>query len=61
MPKVTIVIPVLNVQPYIRECLDSVVNQTLTDIEIFCIDAGSIDGTLEIEQEYAKRFQNHNP
>ena len=55
MPKVTIVIPVLNVQPYIRECLDSVVNQTLTDIEIFCIDAGSIDGTLEIEQEYAKK------
>ena len=32
MPKVTIVIPVLNVQPYIRECLDSVVNQKLTDI-----------------------------
>lgn len=55
MPKVTIVIPVLNVQPYIRECLESVVNQTLTDIEIFCVDAGSTDGTLEIEQEYVKR------
>ena len=55
MPKVTIVIPVLNVQPYIRECLDSVVNQTLTDIEIFCIDAGSIDGTLEIEQQNTKK------
>ena len=55
MPKVTIVIPVLNVEPYIRECLDSVVNQTITDIEIFCIDAGSTDGTLEIEQEYAAK------
>ena len=55
MPKVTIVIPVLNVEPYIRECLDSVVNQTLTDIEIFCVDAGSTDGTLEIEQEYAAK------
>lgn len=55
MPKVTIVIPVLNVQPYIRECLDSMVNQTLTDIEIFCVDAGSTDGTLEIEQEYAEK------
>ena len=55
MPKVTIVIPVLNVRPYIRECLDSVVNQTLTEIEIFCVDAGSTDGTLEIEQEYAKK------
>lgn len=55
MPKVTIVIPVLNVRPYIEECLDSVVNQTLTDIEIFCVDAGSTDGTLEIEQEYARK------
>lgn len=55
MPKVTIIIPVLNVQPYICECLDSVVNQTLTDIEIFCVDAGSTDGTLEIEREYAKK------
>lgn len=55
MPKVTIIIPVLNVRPYIKECLDSVVNQTLSDIEIFCIDAGSTDGTLEIEREYAAR------
>lgn len=55
MAKVTIVIPVLNVRPYIKECLDSVVNQTLTDIEIFCVDAGSTDGTLEILQEYAER------
>lgn len=55
MPKVTIVIPVLNVRSYIEECLDSVVNQTLTDIEIFCVDAGSTDGTLEIEQEYARK------
>ncbi len=55
MPKVTIVIPSLNVQPYIRECLDSVVHQTLTDLEIFCVDAGSTDGTLEIEQEYERQ------
>lgn len=55
MSKVTIVIPVLNVRSYIRECLESVINQTLTDIEIFCVDAGSTDGTLEIEQEYARK------
>lgn len=55
MPKVTIVIPVLNVRPYIRECLDSVIDQTMTDLEIFCVDAGSTDGTLEIEQDYAIR------
>lgn len=55
MSKVTIIIPILNVRPYIKECLNSVVNQTLSDIEIFCVDAGSTDGTLEIEKEYAAR------
>ena len=59
MPNVTIIIPILNVQPYIRECLDSVVDQTLTDIEVFLVDAGSTDGTREILEEYVakdKRF-----
>lgn len=55
MPKVTIVIPILNVYPYLRECLDSVVNQTLADIEVFCIDAGSTDGSHELEQAYARK------
>lgn len=45
--------PSLNVMPYINECLDSVVNQTLKDIEIICIDAGSTDGTLEEIRKYA--------
>lgn len=54
MPKVTVIMPSLNVQPYIRECMDSVVNQTLKDIEIICVDAGSTDGTLEILREYVK-------
>lgn len=48
MPKVTIVIPVRNARAYIEECLDSVVNQTPMDIEIFCVNASSTDGTLEI-------------
>lgn len=55
MPKISIIIPILNVYPYLAECLDSVVNQTLTDIEIFCIDAYSTDGSLEIEQAYAQK------
>lgn len=55
MPKVSVIMPSLNVAKYIRECLESVVNQTLSDIEIICIDAGSNDGTLEIIQEYANR------
>ena len=55
MPKVSIIMPSLNVAQYIRECMDSVVNQTLQDIEILCVDAGSTDGTLEILQEYASK------
>ena len=53
MPKVSIVMPSLNVRPYIEECLDSVQNQTLKDIEILCVDAGSTDGTLEFLRERA--------
>lgn len=55
MPKVSVIIPVYNVEKYLRECLDSVVNQTLQDIEIICINDGSTDNSLEILKEYAKR------
>ena len=51
-PKVSILMPSLNSRAYIRECLESVVKQTLRDIEIICVDAGSTDGTLEILREY---------
>ena len=54
MPKVSVVIPVYNTEKYLRECLDSVVNQTLKDIEIICINDGSTDNSLEILKEYAK-------
>lgn len=53
MPKVTVVIPVYNAEKYMRQCLDSVVNQTLSDIEIICVDDGSTDNSLQILQEYA--------
>ena len=52
-PKVSIVMPSLNVEKYIRQCMESVLKQTLEDIEIICVDAGSTDGTLEILEEYA--------
>jgi len=45
--------PSLNVGPYIEECISSVVGQTLKDIEIICVDAGSTDGTIEILEKYA--------
>ena len=54
-PKVSILMPSLNSGEYIRECMDSVVKQTLPEIEIICIDAESTDGTLEILREYEKK------
>ena len=59
MTKVSLILPVYNVAPYLRECLDSCVKQTLSDIEIICINDGSTDNSLEILNEYAikdKRF-----
>lgn len=52
---VSIVIPSLNVAKYMEECLESVVCQTLKEIEILCIDAGSTDDTLQIIEKYASR------
>jgi len=54
-PKVSVILPSLNVASYIRECVDSVINQTLKEIEIICVDAGSTDGTVEILREYESR------
>ena len=51
-PKVSVIIPVYNTEKYLRECLDSVVNQTLKDIEILCVDDGSTDRSLGILREY---------
>ena len=50
--KVSVIMPVHNVEAYLRQCLDSVVNQTLRDIEIVCVDDGSTDGSAAILAEY---------
>ena len=55
VPAVSVVIPVYNVERYLRTCLDSVANQTLRDIEIICVDDGSTDGSPGILKEYARR------
>lgn len=53
--KVSVIMPSLNVADYIMQCLDSVVNQSLCELEIICIDAGSTDGTADILVDYEKR------
>ena len=53
-PKVSIVVPIYNLEKYVPRCLDALVNQTLEDIEIICVDDGSTDKSLQILQEYAK-------
>lgn len=54
-PKASIILPVYNVVPYIRQCLDALVHQTLREIEIILINDGSTDGSGEICDEYAAR------
>ena len=55
--KVSVIIPIYNAYDYLRPALDSVLDQSLTDIEVICIDDGSTDHSLEIIKEYQKRDQ----
>ncbi len=52
MPKISILVPIYNVEKYLKECLDSLINQTLDDIEIICLNDGSTDSSVEILEEY---------
>lgn len=54
-PCVSVVIPVYNAMPFLVECLDSVTGQTLSDIEIICVDDGSTDESSSVLQDYADR------
>lgn len=54
MCKISIIIPVYNVEPYLRQCLDSVLEQSFTEFEVICIDDCSTDNSLKILYEYQK-------
>jgi glycosyltransferase involved in cell wall biosynthesis len=54
-PFVSVIIPVYNVEKYLRECLDSIINQTFSNIEIICVDDGSTDSSADILKEYSTR------
>ncbi len=53
--KISLVIPVYNVEKYLAECLDSLLTQTLSDLQILCVDDGSTDRSCEILDEYARK------
>lgn len=55
MPAISVIIPIYNVEKYLRRCLDSVKNQTFPDWEAICVNDGSPDNSAEILEEYAKK------
>lgn len=56
MPKVSVVVPVYNVQEYIEKCLETLVNQTLKDIEIIIVNDGSTDNSEKIIKKYIEKY-----
>lgn len=58
MPKLSVLVPIYNVEKYLEECLTSLANQSLKDIEIICINDGSTDNSPRILQKYAKKYSN---
>ncbi|MDD3149461.1 MAG: glycosyltransferase, partial [Candidatus Gastranaerophilales bacterium] len=53
--EVSIIVPVYNMEAYLNRCLDSVINQTLKNIEIICVNDGSTDNSLKILEKYAAK------
>lgn len=55
MPKISVIVPCYNVAPYVGACLDSILSQSLRDIEIICVNDKSPDNTLQVLTDYANR------
>lgn len=57
-PKISLIVPVYNVEIYLRKALDSIVSQTFKDVEVILVNDGSTDSSYDILQEYAKKYDN---
>ena len=55
MKKISVIVPVYKVEEFLPQCLDSILAQTLTEMEIICVNDGSPDNSLKILEEYAKK------
>ena len=55
MPKISVIIPVYNAEKYLNKTLESILKQSLKDIEVICVDDGSTDGSVEIIQSFIKK------
>lgn len=55
MPKISVIIPVYNGEQYLEECIDSVLNQTLSDVEVICVDDCSKDSSYQMLRQYAEK------
>lgn len=60
MAKVSVIVPIYNVEKYLSKCLDSLVNQTLEDIEIILVNDGSTDSSKKIAEDYKNKYKNKN-
>lgn len=52
-PKISVIVPVYNVQNYLRQCLDSIIGQSFSNFEMICINDGSTDDSPQILEQYA--------
>ena len=57
-PKISVIVPVYNAEKFLNQCIDSIVNQELKEIEIICVNDGSTDDSLNILKEYQKKYNN---
>ena len=58
MPKVSVIVPIYNVEDYIEQCLETLVNQTLEEIEIILVNDGSKDNSEKIAKQYKEKYPN---
>ena len=57
-PLVSIIVPIYNVEKYLSECIDSIINQTYKNIEVILINDGSTDQSFEIANHFSKQYKN---